>query len=376
MARCSMNSDRESRPRRAVIQRKVTLIGSLFLVLGLTLSVAAYAGGFGPSDEIGHGGDPQNKSTSDARVSPTSLNKTAFGFTLEFGSFSDPKKSLKAFKSTVDSLVVNNQKWIRVGISSWDVSNRENSEGKLQWKKSILNLYDAGISYARSQGLSVYLITADGKRFQSSQSDYVTDMRTYWHGLARRFGHDVSVWQIYNEADGASYSTEKPLRTLSAQYLSGLARMLQVGSRAIKSVNPHTLITTNASGWPVDDGMENKWEQFFDVVGPAVDVIGLDVYPAANVKEIEELPDRVQRIKKRYDKPVIIAEVGLQTCGGCWSEAEQGKYVSLAIDSLRRAKPVAIIVYKWRDTDGAFGVTRPDGSPKGGFHQIIKAMTS
>ncbi|WGW11718.1 cellulase family glycosylhydrolase [Saxibacter everestensis] len=302
-----------------------------------------------------------------------------FGFTGSLDSRPGAADDIESFKRDVDALVEHGQQWIRFGIIGWQVARVSGDDGHLVWDESRLKVFDEAIAYARQKGLRVFLTTADGQNAAGTAEAYRTSMREYWTTLARRYAPRVSVWQLYNEVDGSHFRTDQQLKSMTPEYLAQLKAMLQIGRTAIKEASPETLVTTNTSGWPVDDAMEADWNTFFDAISATLDVIAVDVYPADDTTDIEGLTSRVERISQRYDKPVIVAEVGLQTCRGCWSEADQGRYVAAAVEALKEAEPMAILIYQWRDgkdPDGlnAFGVIHIDRSPKAGFDRIMAAM--
>jgi hypothetical protein len=309
-----------------------------------------------------------------------SSGNTGYGFTVSFHPGPDAVNNLSTFKRDVDLLVENGQEWVRFGIIGWEVVETWGDHRSMEWNEPTLKRYDQAIAYARNKGLSINLVTADGHMgLDASNARYRAMMGEYWSTLAQRYAPDVKIWQIYNEVDAGHYSQRTVFDgELSDSYLAGLKSMLQIGRKAIKDPSPATLITTNTMGWPMNDTTEERWVKFFDAVGPTLDVIALDVYPAHYTKQIAKLSDRVEHMKSRYDKPVIIAEVGLQTCKECWSEEDQGKFVAAAIHDLAKADPMAIIAYELRDPPKStgFGLLHADRTEKEGFNQIIIAMNS
>lgn len=358
--------------------RRLPLVLALLATLVVTLSSCAGMSRLSPTTRAGA---PPTQSVHTG-TPPTPPPGTSYGFTLSLSMDQNSKDNLDGFKRDIDGLVKHGQKWVRVGIASWTVAGIWNSNDQLTWNEENLEIYDQAISYARQQGLLVYLVTADGQNSGQSQDAYQKNMKQYWSVLAQRFASSATVWQLYNEVDAAHFSTQGVLKGLSPGYLSNLKSMLTIGRKAIKSASPSTLVTTNASGWPVSDSMQQRWTQFFDAVAPTLDVIAVDVYPADSTEAVKSLAARVTAMHKRYKKPVIVAEVGLQTCenGSCWTEADQGTFVSAAIKSLSAAKPMAILVYEWRDSgesvDGedTFGILTADRSQKSGFAALLRTM--
>lgn len=323
-----------------------------------------------------------NDSSASALPTPiASSDSVGYGFTLLLGTSNGTDEDLAHFKANVNALVAHGQKWVRFGISGWDVAQNWGSGRPLRWDESKLKVYDRGIAYAREKGLTVYLVTADGDIGNETFAQYEATMRQYWTKLAQRFAPHVSVWQLYNEVDATRFGTNARIQSLDSTYLNELDSLLHIGRTAIKDASASTLVTTNASGWPVDNAMSVRWNTFFDEIADALDVVTVDVYPADNSKEISSLTKRLDKLHRRYRKPVIIAEVGLQTCPGCWTESEQGRYLSAAIKSISAADPLAVLVYQWSDSvnktgRNTFGVVHENGTPKSGFNSIIRAMST
>lgn len=367
--------------RSAQILRRLLRIGLILIVFAACLTVVELQSGIRDSpNAIGSpkGGLQGRLQKGDKETTALSSGDTGYGFTVSFHPGADAVNDLATFKRDVDLLVENGQEWVRFGIIGWEVVETWGDRQSMEWNEPALKRYDEAIAYARGKGLSINLVTADGHMgLDASDAQYRAMMGEYWSTLAERYARDVKIWQIYNEVDAGHYSRTIAFDgELSGNYLAGLKSMLQIGRKAIKDVHSETLITTNTMGWPMNEATEKRWEKFFDAVGPTLDVIALDVYPAHYTKQIAKLSDRVENMKSRYGKPVIIAEVGLQTCKECWSEEDQGKFVAAAIRDLATADPLAIIAYELRDPPKSigFGVLHANRVEKEGFDKIINAM--
>ena len=112
--------------------------------------------------------------------------------------------------------------------------------------------------------------------------------------------------------------------------------MLKIARDSVKAVNPNILVTTNSTGWPMSDAAQSRWQQYFDGIHANLDVISLDTYPADNLTEIQKLPIRIADIERRYGKPVIVAELGLQVAGK-WTSEDQAQFVPAAIEAAKEA---------------------------------------
>ncbi|WGW10755.1 hypothetical protein LWF01_11520 [Saxibacter everestensis] len=304
--------------------------------------------------------------------------RTEFGFMLPV-SASDPVHTLENFKAGVDLLVDNQQPWVRFGIVGFEVMDA-GGDGTIIWSEPALAVYDEAIRYAHGRGLRILLGTVDGEEGENTpRATHIKIMSDYWAGISQRFGEMVSVWQVYNEADVSHYRTHADVSDLSAKdyqaYLDELAEMLEVANRSIKAEHPGIMLTTNTYGYPPDRRNELRWNTFLDRLVNLLDVVSLDTYPADSLDAIVILPARVDRIATRYHKPVIIAEVGLQTTGA-WNGHSQRLYLPPTIASLKAANPMAIIAYEFKDYGGSdrFGILRTDNTRKAAFRDVMAVM--
>jgi hypothetical protein len=298
-----------------------------------------------------------------------------FGFMVLF-STSGNGPSLDNFKKDIDLLAANGQKWVRLGIVGWDIMEVSDPGRTILWDEEALKQYDSAIDYVNSKGLAIHLITADADNNPSTSfDDYKVTLRQFWDTLARRFANKVDVWQVYSESDTAHFRLlSQPVEDITPEYLSDLGSMLAIARTSIKAVNPHVLLTTTSTGWPMSDERQDRWQKYFDGISQYLDVISLDVYPADSFIEIEMLPKRINDTKLRYGKPVIISEVGLQVAGK-WTSEDQRLFLSAAIEAAKRAMPLAIIVYQLRDDGGnAFGLIKENGVPRPSFTAAMQVM--
>jgi Glycosyl hydrolase catalytic core len=136
-------------------------------------------------------------------------------------------------------------------------------------------------------------------------------------------------------------------------------------------------VTTNLTGWPLNDEREQEWYLVLDAIGDSLDVISIDLYPADNETEIGRLPERMERVRQRYGRPIFVAEIGLQTTPGSWTEPDQQRYLTAAIEQLRAVELWGICLYELRDNQSpaGFGITRADSTKKLGFHDVIHALS-
>jgi hypothetical protein len=307
-------------------------------------------------------------------VEPPSFSP-GFGFMVSF-SATGHGPGLDDFRQDIDTLVAHGQTWVRMGIIGWEVMGVRGGTRTIQWSESALRQYDAAVDYAYSKGLLIYLVLADAANDPAiTFSDYKAIIKDYWDTVAERYAKKVAVWQVYNESDFTHFRlVTQPVTRLTDSYLQDLASVLKIARDSVKAVNPRVLVTTNSTGWPMSDATQARWERYFDGIEANLDVISLDTYPADNLAEIQKLPMRIADAKRRYGKPVIVAEVGLQVAGA-WTAEDQSQFVPAAIEAAKEAVPLAIIVYQLRDEgDNSFGLILENRTLRPAFPASIRAM--
>lgn len=286
---------------------------------------------------------------------------------------------LTAFNRQIAEVSDQGGTWVRFGapavwtVEQWGVGD------EMVLDETSLDTIDKAIDNARDAGLQVYFITTDSYNDDSDRDRYRDIMSSYWSALASRFADRVDVWQVYNEPNGRDYVNFDADVETDAEYLRKLASDIGLARDTIRESNPDVLVTTNAGGFPMDEALETEWQELFDTLGDSVDAVSVGVYPQMSETAIAELPEELTFLRERYDKPVIVGEVGLQTCATCQiSEADQGTYVAKTVDSIAKADVMATLVYELQDRgtdgEGTFGALRIDGAPKDGADKIFAAV--
>lgn len=279
------------------------------------------------------------------------------------------------WRADVDTLVANGQNLVRTSVYAWLVA-----PAAYQWDAESAAFYREALQYARDRGLAINLVVPgapDWARDYDFEA-YAEACTWFWNAMHDAYDDQVDLWQPYNEADHAHYQkfTATPRENANDfdRYLGEFAHMLGVASEVLG--RDGTPVTTNLTGWPMNDEREKEWFHVLNAIQPALDVISLDLYPADTEKEIAVLAARMDRVKKRYNKPVFIAEIGLQTTPGSWTESDQKRYVPAAINQLRTIDLWGICLYELRDNESpaGFGIQNTDGSKKPGFDDVMKAL--
>jgi len=304
-----------------------------------------------------------------------------FGFNTHLYVSGTSNLKLATFKTNVDDIVANDKAWIRFSIPDWEVAPSGNPT-TINWNTANLAVYDSAINYAKDRGLKILLVTnvpSFAKDF--SFNDYRTTTQTYYQFLANRYNGKVDIWQIFNEVNVHNYTNYELISSLPQEYLNNLNTLILLAKNTIKNIDPNTKITTNVGGWPYNDQLQNQWIQFFDAESQNLDLLTLDIYPDKDTTIINSLQTRVNQIKNRYGKPVIIGEIGMCTGDGRFSESDQGYYVPLYIQNLKLTNPTAIFVYEIQDDssksgcEASFGIKYTNRSAKTSYSAIMQTNT-
>lgn len=289
------------------------------------------------------------------------------------------REDLAAFERDLRAVKDNGGTWVRFGVRAYDVVEDWDDDGTIRFDAEGMDTVDAALDLATAAGLEVYLVTADTvpeEVVDRSARPYLEIMTEYWRTLAERYGDRVAVWQVFNEADGGHFRTGDGLGgELPPAYLEELALVLERAATTIRTAAPRVDVTTTANGYPVDNAMEEHWARYFGAVSGPLDVVAVGLYPQVDGPAISSLSDRVSRLRDRVGKPVLVAELGLQTCRGCFSEADQGTYVAASLRELRSAPVRAVLVYELRDSDEyGFGILHRGWTPKSGAEEISESL--
>jgi hypothetical protein len=319
--------------------------------------------------------------------------KTAFGFTTHIRATKDDKENhtLAQFKKNVDLLSAYKQQWIRLPIVDREIAPSGTAD-KIKWNQENLKTYDAAITYANEKGLQVMLTTnvpSYGSEYQLDEYKKLT--KNYYTFLAKRYKGKVAVWQLFNEPNVHSFRNHKldPKLLDDAQYVAELEAILQVADESINKIDKKAKTTTSVSHWigaQTGDEFLIKSTRLFDRVGEPLDAVTLNVFPDRNLEEISRLPEYVEYFEKRYDKEVIIGEVGVSTKKNAgFSESDQAIYMTLAVSTMRNAEyhPSVLFYYELMDEnlytdtldhENFYGVLYADGKKKSSFDLIIASM--
>jgi len=335
------------------VSRRSFLVGSALTALGIGVGagVAACSGAAAPGPQ---GSEPRSGERLGAMV----------GLPID-------EADVDRWRADVDILQEHGQNLVRTGIYAWMVAPKVET-----WSPNKAEFFRVQLDYARERGLAVNMVVpgapdwAQGFEFD----EYRAACTWFWTQMQDSFGDQVDLWQAYNEADHAHYQEFTPA-TRDETYLGEFAQMLGIAREILG--RDGVPVTTNLTGWPLNDDREQEWYLVLDAIEDQLDLISIDLYPADDEDEIALLGERMDRVRERYGKPIFVAEIGLQTTPGSWTEPEQQQHVTAAIEQLRTVELWGIALYTLRDHEeqAAFGIVNSDGSKKLGFDDVMLALS-
>lgn len=295
--------------------------------------------------------------------------------------------TLERFVEDLDHVAELGMGWVRFAALAHEVvQDWGEGSGSLTMHDEGLEMLSAAVGAARERGLAVCLMSVDvwdghtrsGRR--ASTDEVLAAMRDYWSHLAAAVADRVSIWQIFNEADAQHYRTHEPVDPLTDRaYLQELAASLASARTVLREVEPASRLTTNLFGYPIDAEIDTRWRSSLQRLAPSLDVITLDAYPQLDPEAIELTGNLVRALAEDLaPSPVMIGEIGLQTCSGCFTEQEQADACAAYLRMLPATGAQAAFLYELRDREGgdpedSFGILRADGSPKPAYEVLAGA---
>ena len=336
------------------LSRRGLLVGSAFAALGIGAGTAACT-------------PPAPTPTPTPTPSPTAQPERLGA---QVGAPVDAS-DVSRWRADVDTLAEHGQTLIRTAIYSWKVAPEAE-----RWDGEQSTFYRQELDYARQRGIEINLVVPGAPDWAQSYGfdEYVAACTWFWAQMRESFGDQTAIWQAFNEADHAHYQRFTKA-TRNAKYLGELAQLLAVARETLG--RDGVPVTTNLTGWPLSNEIEQDWYRILDAIGDSLDVIGIDLYPADSQQEIDRLVGRMERVRRRYGKEIFVAEIGLQTTPDSWTETDQQRYVTAAIRKLRTVELWGICLYELRDqkapADG-FGILTIDGTRKRGFADVMGAL--
>lgn len=200
-------------------------------------------------------------------------------------------------------------------------------------------------------------------------------MGGYWRALAGALAPRAPTWQILNEPDGSDFRTFEMLSALEQpEYVQRIADVLGASRDAIHGATPNAEVTTNLYGFPIDDGMLDRWISLWDRLAASADVITVDAYPETSAAALARLGEYVRELAERYDRPVEVGEIGVKTCEECFTEEQQATAYARYLSTLVATPARAVVFYTLHDAgaedDERFGLIDAAGEPRPAFRML------
>ena len=266
-----------------------------------------------------------------------------------------------AARATIDAVAATGATAVRVGCSPWLATDDH------------LTHLRAVLEHARRRGLAVMLTLAQLANNPDQDADTARAVSLeYIARVADAVGDLVAWWQVLNEWDGWDWRTRDgeppaPGTPEGDTYLEETAAMIAAARALLHRESPGALVLTTVRGTTCDRATELRWRALYDgPVSRAVDAIGVNCYPGDWLEQYDELPARLDRIARRYAKPVVVCEFGLPSGDGR-GEAERGFYLAAQAAAYAATSRVqAAFHYQWRDrtdvegAEACFGVEGKD----------------
>lgn len=295
-----------------------------------------------------------------------------FGMTI-----TDPAPGrMDAFREDLDTVQALGLSAVRFGagthelVSDWGVRDGRFT-GEVALSDDGIEALARGIDEAEERGLRSCVMTIGVYPGDDvSEAVFAEVMADYWHRVSLRLAPRAPLWQVFNEPDGDHYRTLEPSRALEdPSYVEELAASLDLARRSIQAATPTAQVTTNLSGFPVDEALGERWTSLLDRLAPSLDVITVDAYPETDPARTRLLASLLDDLRERYGKPVEVGEIGMKTCPECFTLEEQSEAFSMYLDRLAGSAARTVYFYRLRDSDpqtgeGSFGILEQDGSDK------------
>jgi glycosyl hydrolase family 53 len=297
----------------------------------------------------------------------------------------DPQRPVD-FDRDLAALLTTGASWIRLGVQPWQICSWH-PEG-WAWDEASLAFFARCIARCRGAGLKISLTLAASVEVAAwSFGQYLDVNRQYWRRCAELAaeGGGVDVLQVYNEHDANDFRSQQPLAgPPSPTYLRDLATALDAARTAVRDLLPRTFVTTTVTGTTVDDATQERWQRFYDVVAPAVDLVSVNCYPGADRRRIADISRRLSHLQDRYGKPVLVAEIGVPTEeGGAVAPEVARTVLPLMIRSAAQGGALAVLVYQLRNTgsdrsqaEQSFGILTADHRRRDTFAAVVDTIGS
>lgn len=309
----------------------------------------------------------------DRRIPAGEARKAHVGFTL-----ATPEGDCSSFRRDLGRVTDLGGDSVRFALDYYDAVQDWDPQHGLVWNPTVLSRYTTAFNLADAAGVSVALMTVNGVEDDDFER-YLDIMAEYWGTVSRLFGDRAAVWQVFNEADGMDFQLLTPVQDQDFEnYLDRLNAALEVARRSIHTHAPSVSLTTNASGYPVDRDLNDRWVRYFDPIAEQLDILSVDAYPTLDAEAVAAIPGMLQDLSNRFRLPVGVMEFGLQTGVNLYSEEQQTRAITMLLQSLAASVGEYAMVYRLRDNgdvgDDGFGLYTIDGRPKSSVEEVARCI--
>lgn len=319
---------------------------------------------------------------SDCRKTGTCVKGlTEFGITVQMPSEENPQDAYDDLERARETGVT----WIRLSVRNPElIDGWGNANQGVRINQDVLQMNVEFLEKARSYGMKICLMVIEGYIGDVSYEYYIGQMRDFWNQIAEKLAPLSDVWQVFNEPDGIDYRHYEPVDEFPDQtaYYKELASAIAACGEEAHKYNPDVLITTNLYGYPVNDDMYERWIRNLTIIADSQDIITIDAYPQNNRERTKSLPTVMRDIGNRFNKNVMIGEIGVQTCPDCYSEEDQAQYYEMYIELLDSAYIDTVFLFTLRNREdehtgeGSFGIYNYDGSKKEAFYTVQQSLAA
>lgn len=322
-------------------------------------------------------------------------NKINSGFNTHLGFDSQEigYANLPEFKKQIDFISENHQTEVRFGIPRWEVASLTPDKKHVQWNGEQLKYFKEASLYAQSKGLEIYFVATppevpddfDFNTYLEITKEYYGKIAEEFPGVILQPGNEYDAHNVLNYGHYDKEITDEQLQVYQ--------KWLEVATSAIRRVNPSAQITQSLTGYPMNTETIKKWERVYGYIGKFVNSFSLDTYPISveNAQEIPSLVNAFGAFIKERDKDIglLVAEVGVPTVEGVYTEEQQKDILTAAIEADKKAG-IPVIPYQLKNevslrkkedekniyekVEENFGIFRSDGSKKPAAQPVIDEL--
>lgn len=326
-----------------------------------------------------------------ATVRAADRSPGTLGFTI--GSFTENGSNLSQLLSDLDHVAALGGTGIRIDfgaahlIGSWG-----GDTGQLSLDTRSVAQMHTLLDRAAELGLLVYVMLIShyddnpGDAHDPSDEVWLTKTEQWWRAIAREFGSEIAIVQVFNEATGYHYRRfEAVAQEDRPAYRRDLAEKIGRCRDIVHEEAPGVLVTHNIYGWPVSDWREEIWYEELDDLADSMDLITVDAFVDFNDtgwETMNGLLDRVKRLEEAYGKQVAIGEFGVSTAGRSYEEQADRLQVGVEVMTSEESTILIGFLFRLRHKpsysahESQFGIIEQNSVKKTAYHRIDELRLS